>query len=34
GGRHRSVALVEELRQFFEGLGTPPAVTHRDLYRE
>lgn len=34
GGRHRSVALVEELRPFFEGLGTPPTVTHRDLYRE
>jgi UPF0042 nucleotide-binding protein len=34
GGRHRSVALVEELRGFFEGLGFPPNVTHRDLYRE
>jgi UPF0042 nucleotide-binding protein len=34
GGRHRSVALVEELRPFFEGLGTPPTVTHRDLDRE
>jgi UPF0042 nucleotide-binding protein len=34
GGRHRSVALVEELRPFLEGLGSPPIVTHRDLYRE
>ncbi len=34
GGRHRSVALVEELRGFFEELGVPPTVTHRDLYRE
>jgi len=34
GGRHRSVALVEALRPFFEELEIPPAVTHRDLYRE
>ncbi|MBI4611351.1 MAG: RNase adapter RapZ [Candidatus Rokubacteria bacterium] len=34
GGRHRSVALVEELRSFFEELGVPPTVTHRDLSRE
>ncbi len=34
GGRHRSVVLVEELRQFFEDLGFPPTVTHRDLDRE
>lgn len=34
GGRHRSVAVVEELRPFFENLGTLPTVTHRDLYRE
>ena len=34
GGRHRSVALVEELRAFFEGEGFPPIVTHRDVDRE
>ncbi len=34
GGRHRSVALVEELRSFFGELGVPPTVTHRDLSRE
>jgi UPF0042 nucleotide-binding protein len=34
GGRHRSVALVEELRQFVEGLGFSPSVVHRDLERE
>ena len=34
GGRHRSVALVEDIRPFFEELGTPPTVTHRDLDRE
>lgn len=34
GGRHRSVALVEELRSFLEALGFPPAVTHRDVHRE
>ena len=34
GGRHRSVALVEELRAFFEGEGLPPIVTHRDVDRE
>lgn len=34
GGRHRSVALVEELRQFLEGLGVAPAVVHRDIDRE
>lgn len=34
GGRHRSVALVEELAPFFEGLGLPPTVTHRDMDRE
>ncbi len=34
GGRHRSVAVVEALRSFFEDLGAPPTVTHRDLDRE
>lgn len=34
GGRHRSVALVEELRPFLESQGFPPSVTHRDLDRE
>ncbi len=34
GGRHRSVALVEELRSFLESQSLPPIVTHRDLDRE
>jgi UPF0042 nucleotide-binding protein len=34
GGRHRSVALVEELRRFLEGLSLTAAVQHRDLDRE
>jgi RNase adapter protein RapZ len=34
GGRHRSVALVEELRRFLEARGVAPAVVHRDLDRE
>ncbi|MBI3456232.1 MAG: RNase adapter RapZ [Candidatus Rokubacteria bacterium] len=34
GGRHRSVALVEELREVIEGQGCPLAVTHRDVDRE
>jgi UPF0042 nucleotide-binding protein len=34
GGRHRSVALVEELREFVEGQGLPTAVTHRDCDRD
>ena len=34
GGRHRSVALVEELKPFFEAEGVPPIVTHRDVDRE
>ncbi len=34
GGRHRSVALVEELKPFLEAQGFPLAVTHRDLDRE
>jgi UPF0042 nucleotide-binding protein len=34
GGRHRSVAVVEELRRFLEAEGFPPSVVHRDLERE
>jgi UPF0042 nucleotide-binding protein len=34
GGRHRSVALVEELRGFVEGLGLAATVVHRDMDRE
>src|SRR5438128_12250362 len=34
GGRHRSVALVEELRPFIEGLGLSPILVHRDIDRE
>ena len=33
GGRHRSVALVEELRGFVESHGLPVNVTHRDVDR-
>jgi RNase adapter protein RapZ len=33
GGRHRSVALVEELRGFVETNGVPVNVTHRDVDR-
>ncbi len=34
GGRHRSVALVEELKGFLEGLGLAANVIHRDMERE
>ena len=34
GGRHRSVAVVEELRGFLDGLGFTPTVVHRDMDRE
>jgi UPF0042 nucleotide-binding protein len=34
GGRHRSVAITEELRRFIESLGLVPNVLHRDLDRE
>jgi UPF0042 nucleotide-binding protein len=34
GGRHRSVALVEDLRGFVEVQGIPVQVTHRDVDRE
>jgi UPF0042 nucleotide-binding protein len=33
GGRHRSVALVEELRDSVEAHGVPVNVTHRDVDR-
>jgi UPF0042 nucleotide-binding protein len=34
GGRHRSVAIVEELRRFLDGQGFAPTVVHRDIDRE
>jgi UPF0042 nucleotide-binding protein len=34
GGRHRSVALVEELKTFMDRLGFDATVAHRDLDRE
>jgi UPF0042 nucleotide-binding protein len=34
GGRHRSVAFVEELRDVLAGLGYAPTVVHRDIDRE
>jgi UPF0042 nucleotide-binding protein len=34
GGRHRSVALVEELRGFLDRLGLAATVVHRDMDRE
>ena len=34
GGRHRSVALVEELRSVLERLGFAASVVHRDIDRE
>jgi RNase adapter protein RapZ len=34
GGRHRSVALVEELKVFMERLGFDATVAHRDMDRE
>jgi len=34
GGRHRSVAIVEALREDFERQGLPPLIRHRDLGRE
>ncbi|OIP30352.1 MAG: RNase adaptor protein RapZ [Deltaproteobacteria bacterium CG2_30_63_29] len=33
GGHHRSVALVESLREVFEAAGTTPRIAHRDLGR-
>ena len=34
GGKHRSVALSEELNEHLEGLGWPSTVSHRDLGKE
>ena len=34
GGRHRSVAFVEDLRTFLDERGFAPSVLHRDLDRE
>jgi UPF0042 nucleotide-binding protein len=34
GGRHRSVAVIEDLRGFVESQGVSVAVTHRDVERE
>jgi UPF0042 nucleotide-binding protein len=34
GGRHRSVALVEELKTFMDRIGIDATVAHRDLDRE
>ena len=34
GGRHRSVALIEEFRCFFEKRGEPVWVSHRDIERD
>jgi len=34
GGRHRSVALVEELKRFLDGMNLSSTVIHRDLERE
>ncbi len=34
GGRHRSVAVAEELKRFLDAQGVSPAVVHRDIERE
>lgn len=34
GGRHRSVAVVEELKRFLDDLGFAPSIVHRDIDRE
>jgi UPF0042 nucleotide-binding protein len=34
GGRHRSVAVVERLAQFFQQRGVKPTVRHRDVDRQ
>jgi RNase adapter protein RapZ len=34
GGRHRSVAVAEELKRFFDEQGVSPGVVHRDIERE
>jgi UPF0042 nucleotide-binding protein len=33
GGRHRSVALAEELRPYLLGTGCAVEITHRDIDR-
>jgi UPF0042 nucleotide-binding protein len=33
GGRHRSVAIAEQLGQVLVGLGSDPSVRHRDVER-
>ena len=34
GGKHRSVALAEQIREHFVEKGVPVSVTHRDLGKE
>ena len=34
GGKHRSVALIDSLRERLEARGVPVAVSHRDLGKE
>ncbi len=34
GGKHRSVALAEDIREHLTGKGLPVVVTHRDLGQE
>ena len=34
GGRHRSVAVAEELKRYLDALGVSPGVVHRDIERE
>ena len=34
GGRHRSVAVVERLAQFFQQQGVKPVIRHRDMDRQ
>lgn len=34
GGRHRSVAIVEEVKQIISALGYTPLVKHRDIEKE
>ena len=34
GGKHRSVAISEELKEHLAGMGWPSTVSHRDLGKE
>jgi len=34
GGRHRSVAVAEELKRFLDDQGVLPGIVHRDIERE